>query len=1210
MTEPDTPPQCPTCAADMRLRTARKGRNAGSQFWGCSKYPKCRGTVPAATPTGPVHSNAATPTAASTVDVLRRKRVDWHDATNDRGGWATRQVSAGGSLRAVPHPQAGLLSTCWLARQTHPAHVAAVDMSVTSACSTMQRLLARGVSPPMHPDAETQLLETAGPTTPDPAGDRVVVPNRGPTVFADNMCDSAAEQQLVDVIEQYQPGAARWLIPQAPLDALAAAAETETSVEGQRRCDFLYCPPGAEPVVFEVDGSQHRTAKPADRERDRLAWKAGLDTIRISTDELRTGHGKGLAAVRKAVDDAHRHEVLGWEQMLWAPVQTHRLVLAVCEAVDAGFVSGDCWVIEVEDPTGAAPPLMGPYLGLLAAAFTIWEAPPGPATVVFLGQRSEIVYQRNPDGFGYSRIDTPPEASRHGPVSVRVMLQANWSPSEALPGLGDATPQIVVRSTGIPALPVDTVRPRTATRPDMSNDDDMKQAALEAVMHAVFAKPSFRDGQFEAVSLTLAGSDSVVLLPTGAGKSMIYQLAGLILPGRTLVVSPLVSLIDDQVRGLALHGIDRACGISAANSGHTLGVAEDGWFLYVTPERFQRQPFRDLLAAAAVSTPVNAVAVDEAHCVSEWGHDFRAAYLNFGRTVRRACAPTGGAVPPIVALTGTASHAVLNDVLFQLGIDRDDPDRVISPGSFDRPEIEYDVTRTTPPMSQRILQDTLRYLQAGFGGASPGIVFIPTVRGYHGLTDTLNAVRAVEPSAVGFSSKPPKGHNYNDWEQLKNQNAERFKTDDAAVIVSTKAFGMGIDKPNIRWIVHYGLPQSIESFYQEIGRAGRDRQPAAAVLVISETDRAANEKLLNPTRSAPSRRSSARDDVSTVLWFHNASTTTPEQDAQNVVDMYDTLQTGTHIPLGDPGTDRDNTKRALHRLAVLGVVDDYCLAGRGRSETAHVVLTGATPADVTAAFLGFVTRSQPGRVGELEARLTEFADTRAAVRGCARLLAEIVDETIGAARRRSLYEMWQLAGAGAVDGEAVRRGVLDYLSEGVPSTTAQRLAERTEFAYTDWVAEWPNAASEQDARQWRAAAARLLGSYPDHPGLLATRAVAAAFVADGSTVDALETELSLSICNAVDRYQVGPADIEQMLLWLLDRFTTANKPRHAAAVAVAAHTTLGSCEGLDRWLHDNYPLNPHLAGLLLTERLAEAQQITRQMTRQITDQDTTRKETS
>ena len=211
----------------------------------------------------------------------------------------------------------------------------------------------------------------------------------------------------------------------------------------------------------------------------------------------------------------------------------------------------------------------------------------------------------------------------------------------------------------------------------------------------VFRKDGFWKGQWETVERTLNGKDSVVLLPTGGGKSIAFQLAALLLPGRCIVVDPILSLIDDQIDNLHRVGVDRCVAITsqitsqeerelqlqAFSSGHYM-------FCYVAPERFQISRFRDYLMTLTVSTPVSLIAVDEAHCVSEWGHDFRTAYLNLGRTAREYCA-SGGQAPPLVALTGTASKIVLKDVQRELGIT--DIDAIITPKSFDRPELQFSV---------------------------------------------------------------------------------------------------------------------------------------------------------------------------------------------------------------------------------------------------------------------------------------------------------------------------------------------------------------------------------------------------------------------------------------------------------------------------------------------------------------------------------------
>ena len=247
--------------------------------------------------------------------------------------------------------------------------------------------------------------------------------------------------------------------------------------------------------------------------------------------------------------------------------------------------------------------------------------------------------------------------------------------------------------------------------------------ALTILLQAIFAKAEFRPGQAEAVAELIAGRDCCVLLPTGAGKSLIYQLAGLCLPGRTLIVDPIVSLIEDQIAGLQAHGIDRAIGLTreTTRQGQTKAllreVAEgDAYFVFVAPERLQMSEFRTALRQLAVSTPVNLAVIDEAHCVSEWGHDFRTSYLGLGRVIRETCADTVGSPPPLAALTGTASRAV-GDVLFQLSIEERTPNTIIRPTTFDRKELNYRIVRCTPDMAEASLRSVLRTLPGDFNEA-------------------------------------------------------------------------------------------------------------------------------------------------------------------------------------------------------------------------------------------------------------------------------------------------------------------------------------------------------------------------------------------------------------------------------------------------------------------------------------------------------------
>ena len=315
--------------------------------------------------------------------------------------------------------------------------------------------------------------------------------------------------------------------------------------------------------------------------------------------------------------------------------------------------------------------------------------------------------------------------------------------------------------------------------------------------------------------------------------------------------------------------------------------------------------------------------------------------------------------------------------------------------------------------------------------------------------------------------------------------------------------------------------------------------------------------------------------------------------------------------LGDNKDQGHASKRALHRLAILGVVDDYCIEGFGNTETATVsVSLNISPEQIADNLLGFVARSQPGRVEAFRGRVSTFASAQSAVRECSLMLAEFVYDTIGRVRQRSLYEMWELAGSGIQDGELVRQGILDYLTEGVPSAVAQRLAEMSQFSFADWVAEWNGIASADDARQWRAAAARLLGSYPDHPGLLASRALAGVLLPDGSA-DELEERLRQSMDSALNRYQADPSDTEDLATWIIGMVTDppesemasviASKPRDeqftiAAAAVAAARATLPTCERVNGWLETNWQLSPHLAVFRLSETIASANRFAHQIT--------------
>lgn len=326
------------------------------------------------------------------------------------------------------------------------------------------------------------------------------------------------------------------------------------------------------------------------------------------------------------------------------------------------------------------------------------------------------------------------------------------------------------------------------------------------ILHSTFGFPSFRGVQAEVVGRVMKGESTLAVMPTGAGKSLCYQVPALARPGTGLVISPLIALMHDQVRSATSFGI-RAAALTSAddNRGETLDRLKRGELdlLYVAPERASGEGFRRLLA----QVPLSLVAIDEAHCVSEWGHDFRPDY----RLLRPLLDSLGDV--PRLALTATADAHTRADILVQLGIGEDG----LIVAGFDRPNIRYHVRPRDGIGAQ------LKGLLAEQPG--PGIVYATS----RDKTETLAAqIAATGRRALAYhAGLDPR---------VRAANQAAFVASEDMVMVATIAFGMGIDKPDVRFVAHAGLPKSIEAYYQETGRAGRDGEPAEAHLFWGAED--------------------------------------------------------------------------------------------------------------------------------------------------------------------------------------------------------------------------------------------------------------------------------------------------------------------------------------------------------------------------------------
>ena len=885
----ESAPICPKNSAHgpMKKQMARRGRYAGNYFWGCSTWPKCGEIVNFSTDSDSQESidpKSEGDQAEQEPDYPNRGRVNypvtWHDGTLQHSAWEISEETVGVSLRSMRIDYGDTTKNCFVAVQ-HRNGSFSFDKERIKVAGTLKKILQRGEFPTIHPLAEQKLYdilelattgvqETPGDISPVLETTRKITdvglpvsPTQEYEIRFD-LLESDLEVEFVEIFKSEFPEYARWLIPQASYDRLLEAAGEDSQVS--RRCDFLLCLPGLEPLIIEIDGAQHKDQQVSDEERDATLEKIGIKTVRVNSEEIHSRGGQNFQLIRNFVEGARSVQATDVEKdLIWGPVQVHRLLLAISESIRLGLVNGKTWYFEVKDETKVAVRLIGAYLPFIEALFKIWGLHKlAPETIGFIESDTCTTYRLNGNG-SYEMTTEPSDGLA---INVRILLEYRNTSFEKLPNIDADTPSIVVRSV---SLHIQTSGYQLGGAESHAlAESNLDANNLREILRFVFAKDDFREGQLEAIVEILSGRDVAVLLPTGAGKSIIYQLSGLLLPGCTLIIDPLVALMEDQTYVMSeTHRISRTIAISRRTSARreTSGLLKqirrgNGYFIFVSPERLQMQDFRSTLHTIRQATPINLCVIDEAHCVSEWGHRFRTSYLTLGKVLRETCCTPAGKAPPLAALTGTASRAVLKDMLFQLQIHQVSENSIIKPASFDRPELEFMIRKCHTSQSEATLEGTIASLPSSFGSGAQtffaptgendtmsGLIFVPTVKGEHNVVNASDIMQNVAGQDVRmYSGSPPIGWDEEEWEKVKRINARLFKENKVIALATTNAFGMGIDKPNIRWVIHWGLPNSLEAYYQEVGRAGRDGKTALCSLILTEYDPRRNQHLLAADR--------------------------------------------------------------------------------------------------------------------------------------------------------------------------------------------------------------------------------------------------------------------------------------------------------------------------------------------------------------------------
>ncbi|MEJ5276975.1 MAG: RecQ family ATP-dependent DNA helicase [Thermogemmata sp.] len=1002
-------------------------------------------------------------------------------------------------------------------------------------------LLTRGTTPFCTPSFEHALGEAATSPQSAPVIEALrrvaLVPSCRLTFSAfDSLEEQVAFNWIRDLLESHQ---LPWcILPQVDLGTLTRAIQPA----GAQRGDFLLVHPHLPPVLIEVDGFQHTTHSERDRQRDMVLANAGVQTVRVPAAEVRKRSGRAVHEVerlllkgKEEIPPENPHTRL----IRWCKF-AHQVQLALLTALETECLPWDgAWRVAVALPRMLQDDPEAERL-LRCAVADLQE----------LLWRLSRLYDRPPLPKGFTLM--------------LVNEQAAKTAADVLIGPGDgSTDQLMLDVKGR-FMVSDVYFPRDCLARCMGSSPVRLRAPRKEDAHwflqCIFRKEEFWEGQWETVDRLLRGQDCIVLLPTGGGKSIAFQLAALLLPGRCIVVDPILALIDDQLDNLRRNGIDRCFGItsllSTGEREQALEVFAAGHYLfcYVAPERFQIESFRQALRSLTTNMPVSVIVVDEAHCVSEWGHDFRTAYLNLGRIAREYCTKDAF-VPPLAALTGTASRIVLKDVQRELGIESFEA--LITPKSFDRPELRFQVVTCRSREKIARLLGLLTGLPSQFRMSSSaffetrgkstcaGLIFCPHVNGPYGVVDVAEELRKHLRIRVAiYSGEAPRCDDRESWDDRKRRAAHDFKRDRVALLVCTKAFGMGIDKPNIRYTVHIGLPASIESFYQEAGRAGRDRCRAECIIILSNDDRNRAQRLLSPAtplediaRVVQQRRGDSDDDVTRALWFHVRAFRGVKSDLEDISTLLDLLgdvSERREVTIGwqmvalaangkDESSARERAEKALHRLVLLAVVEDYTVDFA--SGEFSVQISGASPDEIAAAF-GRYARAYQLRLGEqaeAEARTLPRGTHRDYILAVAERLLHFIYQHVELARRRALSEMLQAASS-AGSGEELRARILAYLGQSEWDDRLEKVRSSDRGGVDCLGPILDDLVSPNDAVALRAAAGRALASYPDVPGLLMLRAVAEALCAQ-SEAEAVRENMEAAISFGLSKYKLGPEEL-------------------------------------------------------------------------------------
>jgi ATP-dependent DNA helicase RecQ len=1017
------------------------------------------------------------------------------------------------------------------------------------------------------------------------------------------LADSKAEQRFYrDHLTPLLGNAIGWLELQRPLASMVREDASDRDGFGSERVDFVLDLPGSGgPVklVVELDGPHHHASPnhQIDQNRDQLLRTHGWQTRRVHVNAVDDGSLGYLPGVLNAIiqsnpfpfthiedddqllDDPRNREAA---RLILTPHAVARTQLALCRGLMSGALDllNPKWVIAVvERDAPCAELAVRDWLNSLRHLCQLYGIEMSVERVCLLIAEDHWA-DFSPVPWGEHHVSgmevLPERLANHDEnevIDLAVDVSVGCHPTRRYPT--DPLKAVLARRTIILRtaqrqsgyLVESWPDPRSIVKPLA------QKPSLKYFLQTLFRKQEYREGQLPIIDRVLRREDVIGLLPTGAGKSITFQLPALLSPGLTLVIDPIKSLMQDQVENLATLGVMDAIQINSDTT--TSERSRREWqfsqgeyrLVFISPERLQIQKFRDLLAAAAGKRPVAFVVVDEAHCVSEWGHDFRTAYLNLGRIAKDFCGHAGGR-PPIVALTGTASEPVLRDIQRELEVAGNDA--IVRPSEFDRDELKFEIV---PVLKDKKHQELARLIDETIperlgadpdllaSGACGGIVFCPHVNGRLGVFEVAAELSQRLPrfasreqsepcpdqSLIGFySGEPPRrlGMAPAIYADCKTRVQRAFKAGHIPLLVATSAFGMGIDKPNIRYTIHFAMAKSVEAFAQEAGRAGRDDKKAVCAVLFTDnyevpsagTSSASLDCLeLDLTTEEAQARSAAAgwdgDDAEMQMYLHTRSyqgilresaavralyhhwiepkLPTPAEREGQVAEIavseeeYRRIIENLMTPMllngpeqqpvkndekdDDEKAPRPDLQRLIYRLSLLGIVSDYTVSYSSPANVYTLSVRAINDEEVRGYLFRYVERYLFSAPSNEVKRRVEDSPLEDHVCRCIEALCWFVYEEIEQRRRQSMRNMRVMLRESS-DGEDLARRINEMLSNTALTQAVFDVLEADDYRGWARISKEINATDSAEHVYYQCL--RALEDAPGHPGLLLLVALA------------------------------------------------------------------------------------------------------------------------